>query len=209
MAALQKSVTFFATVLLLATPGESFADDASGDDDEESNDRAFERTPSADLPFFDCIQPRPPRNHQIRRRDRRQHSARSGADQDPEDGALLAEMSGSCDPDDVIQTVRKYLVAVEKCYLQHLEKRPGLSGRVVLQWKIDPDGTPSDVTVDETTLDVDEAEECMLRQLEHTQFSEPRGDTCTVTYPFEFTPIAPHIRTAEQARSRHSAASGN
>lgn len=67
------------------------------------------------------------------------------------------------------------------------------SGRVLVAWRIEPDGTVVDVEVRQNTTQNEEIGRCLARLVEELEFDEtPSGKPARVSYPFEI--LAPPSR---------------
>lgn len=100
-------------------------------------------------------------------------------DEDPNAPAL--------DPSVIKDVIMARMAGVKYCYNQELKKDPGLAGKVVMKFLIQPKGTVSKVEVKESSLKNKEVEGCMVKEIEGWQFPEPRrGETVPVTFPFVF-----------------------
>ena len=89
---------------------------------------------------------------------------------------------------DVQRDVRKQAESIKRCYERGLKSAgPGLKGRVVLSWVIEPDGSVSKVEIDETTLGEPQIEACFVSAVKKWHF-EAGEEPCDVTFPFVFVP---------------------
>lgn len=108
-----------------------------------------------------------------------------------------AAIASSLDTKRIDETVRTKQDAIAACYDEGLARKPRLSGKIVVLFTVENDGTVSDaVTKKGTTLEDDTVVSCVLREIETLVFPPPNPDCdasrddCTVkiTYPFTFTP---------------------
>jgi hypothetical protein len=87
----------------------------------------------------------------------------------------------------VRQTIFHGLKDVKTCYEAGLTNQPDMGGRLVMVWKIDERGNPSDVVVKSSKLKSTGVESCVTTVIKKLKFSElPRGDVAEITYPFFF-----------------------
>jgi TonB family protein len=94
---------------------------------------------------------------------------------------------GGLDRDVIAKVVRRHMNEIKYCYEQELQKNPSLSGKVGIQWTIDPAGSVADANVSESSLSSPNAESCMLARVRRWKFPEPKGGgVVAVTYPFVF-----------------------
>lgn len=92
-----------------------------------------------------------------------------------------------CDPSNIRRVVEARANAIQHCYERELQTNPELSGNVTMNWRIELDGSVSNVMVVDSTLGSRQAEGCMTRQIERMTFDEPDGGMCDIDYPFVFT----------------------
>jgi TonB family protein len=84
--------------------------------------------------------------------------------------------------------VRDHLGEIKRCYEARLGARPGLAGRVVVNFTITRDGSVSEPQVRKSTLGDETAESCMVEAVRGWTFPRPDGGIVIVSYPFELTP---------------------
>jgi hypothetical protein len=89
---------------------------------------------------------------------------------------------------DVIQkTVRAGLPRAKLCYESALRKEPGLKGRVLTRFVIDPSGHVSSAqSTDQTTMPNPDVVACVVGVFKSLVFPPPEGGSVTVAYPFVF-----------------------
>lgn len=94
---------------------------------------------------------------------------------------------GTLDRHQIDAVLRRHLEKIQACYERALTRQPGLSGKIVVQFVIDPDGAVSSSSVTSSTMDHPEVEDCVARQFLDMRFPEPEGGgSVTVSYPFIF-----------------------
>jgi hypothetical protein len=95
---------------------------------------------------------------------------------------------GAYAADDLNRVIRARAGAFRACYQKELERAPGLGGKLVVRFKIGPDGAVASVRVDaaQTTLRSEAVASCVTAQVARLQF-RPTGGIAEVTYPFLFS----------------------
>jgi len=88
-------------------------------------------------------------------------------------------------PDQIRRVVAAHTGAMRRCYQQALVQSPNASGKVVLGWKIEANGTTSNVAVKSSTLKLPKAESCMQQQVQSWKFPSADGPIL-LSYPFVF-----------------------
>ena len=101
-------------------------------------------------------------------------------DDDPEVGDF-------CQPSDIQRVVQARSQAIQHCYERRLQVDPQLSGNLTMNWRVELDGSPSNIRVMESTLNDAEVEGCVSRTIERMQFDQPDGGMCEINYPFVFS----------------------
>ena len=97
------------------------------------------------------------------------------------------EVSGSVDKESIRRVIREHLVQVRHCYEKELKVKPGLAGKLVLQWEI---GAGGQVLSSQVNRSVDpQVDACMLETLKTWRFPPPPAGTprVQVIYPFVFS----------------------
>jgi hypothetical protein len=90
--------------------------------------------------------------------------------------------------DEVRLVVRAKLPEVRGCFDGGLAEDPTLGGRVALRFTIDAAGRVRDPEIVEDQLASGSVAACLLEQIVHWQFPQPReGRELTIVYPFNFT----------------------
>lgn len=86
--------------------------------------------------------------------------------------------------------VQQAMPAIESCYLKAAKKKPGLRGRVLVNFVIAPDGSvPYAASLDQGTDFPDNtAVDCVLRVFQSLRFPEPVGGRVVATYPLVLEP---------------------
>ena len=74
------------------------------------------------------------------------------------------------------------------CYEAAREKRPSLSGDVLVRFVVDEKGHVEKAVIEQTYLSYEPLEECLVKAVARCTFPPPKGGQATVRYPFVFTP---------------------
>lgn len=80
--------------------------------------------------------------------------------------------------------------AIEACYLQGAKRKPGLRGRILVNFVIAPDGSvPYAASLEQGTDFPDNAViDCVLHVFQTLRFAEPAGGRVVATYPLTLAP---------------------
>ena len=91
---------------------------------------------------------------------------------------------------DVIDAVvRSHFGEIALCYRQELARRPGLAGRVLVEFVIEEDGRVYEAQVASSDLASDQVHECIVQAIRRWSFEEvPGEDRVVVRYPFVLSP---------------------
>lgn len=94
-------------------------------------------------------------------------------------------VTGAMSTSIIRRIVRAHINEVRYCYNEGLAHDPDLEGRVVVQFKIDPEGKVAESEVASSTVPNDAVGTCIAGAVERWKFPRPGdGDTAVVTYPF-------------------------
>jgi len=97
-----------------------------------------------------------------------------------------AEVRGSLDKEPIRRVIRRHLNEVRYCYQRELQTKPGLAGRVVLQFTIGAEGQVVASAVQQSSLGNAAAEQCIASAVRRWTFPRPPGGGIViVTYPFD------------------------
>jgi TonB family protein len=98
-----------------------------------------------------------------------------------------AKVKGALDANEVRQIVRSNIPDVQACYEETLRSRPGVEGRVTVQFAIGADGRVLVAVVAESSVGDATLDACVVEAVKGWVFPEPRGGgNVVVTYPFVF-----------------------
>lgn len=103
----------------------------------------------------------------------------------PKMPAQVVGPEGSLTKEAIHAIITAYSPSVKGCYDDELARSPNLTGRVVVTLKVEPDGHVSTAKVDETTMNNERVESCLVRQLLSWAFPKA-GGPAIVTYPMVF-----------------------
>jgi TonB family protein len=101
----------------------------------------------------------------------------------------VATARGEMDKAVIRQTIVSHIAEVKGCYDTALARRPGLGGRVVVQFTIGATGQVVSSALQATTLGDTDVERCMVGAVLGWRFPPPTGGgDIIVSYPFVLTP---------------------
>ncbi len=73
-----------------------------------------------------------------------------------------------------------------RCYAQHLRLNPNATGRIQLQFVIQPTGKVADVNIVSASIEDPRLQQCTKSIVERVEFRSFKGDPIVVTYPINF-----------------------
>lgn len=85
------------------------------------------------------------------------------------------EWTGALEHSDLARIEAENRADIEKCYEQSLAETSNLSGQITVQGMISPAGDVVSATVEESTVNDSEIEECIGRRIEQWEFPAPDG----------------------------------
>ncbi|MBA2540277.1 MAG: TonB family protein [Deltaproteobacteria bacterium] len=94
------------------------------------------------------------------------------------------EMTGSMGKDVVRKVMKDNVTKLQFCYEKTLMMNPGIEGKVMAKFTIEPQGSVSDVKCEGVHPDV---EECVSKAVKELKFP-PSAAKVEVSYPFTFKP---------------------
>ena len=83
--------------------------------------------------------------------------------------------------------IRTKMSTYKGCYQRQLQRTPSLQGTITVEFVIEEDGLVERARISSSSLNNEQVEQCIIQNLEGSQFPTPRGGTVVVTYPFNFT----------------------
>ncbi len=99
--------------------------------------------------------------------------------------ASETEVGGGLDQALVADVVAKNIGQIRFCYEQGLQKSPGISGRVAVDWTIGANGTVRAIGVKHSSLHSSQVEKCIIKKMKAWHFPLPKGGVdVKVSYPF-------------------------
>ena len=94
--------------------------------------------------------------------------------------------------DAVLQAVNSHVGDVSDCYTAALKKNPKLSGKLILEWEINPIGDAKNVKVIQSVEP--KLDQCIAKKLVNWAFTPPPDNKIAkVRYPFVFAPVVDPI----------------
>jgi TonB family protein len=104
--------------------------------------------------------------------------------------------------DDIRAIVAGNRDAFRTCYDRSLKTHPGIKGRFMLKFVLNPDGTVKSAEADPTKSEIHapDLESCAIGALKGLKFPpSKKGMESTVNYPFDFNPKGPPPKTGSGA----------
>lgn len=127
-------------------------------------------------------------------------TASSASGDEPDDTAARATRSrdsagGRIARADVRRVIDRHERDTWRCYRQRRVTNPELSGVVHVTWNISTAGLVTIARIQQSSVDDEELERCLLHVVRSMRFPRPEGGSVNVTYPFAFGPsLAPRNR---------------
>ena len=97
--------------------------------------------------------------------------------------------TGSISREAIAKVINENLGQVQYCYERALIKKPGLKGKLVLEWRISTSGRVMAVRQKTSSIPSAEVATCIIRKLKTWRFPKPRGGVVVVSYPFIFSSV--------------------
>ena len=102
-------------------------------------------------------------------------------------GKAQTDEGSGLTPDQVLKVVMQHRPAIQQCFDKELQRFPNLSGKVVLNWRIDAAGPVLSTRVKSSTLGNLDVESCLTRQIGKWRFPvAANGQQTIVNFPFLF-----------------------
>lgn len=102
---------------------------------------------------------------------------------------LAKKGEGELSKEEIQKVINAHIGEIQFCYEKQLRTQPGLAGRVVLEWGVNPQGKVSVVKVAQSSLQSADATSCMMGKLKAWKFPPPRGGSVTIVFPFVFNTV--------------------
>jgi len=100
-----------------------------------------------------------------------------------------AVVHGSLAKEVVQRVVRKQMNQIRHCYEQQLQRFPDLEGRLDIEFTIDAEGTVTSAQVEDSSVENDAMEQCVVGVIKRFLFPSPEGNGIVIVhYPFVFKP---------------------
>jgi len=94
---------------------------------------------------------------------------------------------GSIDRSLIQKTLRRYMGQMRYCYERELQKDPTLAGKITMALTIGPDGSVLSASVDQSTMNHEPVESCLVSRFRRMRFPAPGGGgQVVVRYPLVF-----------------------
>jgi TonB family protein len=94
---------------------------------------------------------------------------------------------GGLTPEQVRKVVESHRALIAYCFNKELQKNPRLNGKVVMSWRITPQGVVESVRVKSSSIGSADVEDCLSRQVAKWKFpAAANGQETDVRYPFAF-----------------------
>ena len=103
--------------------------------------------------------------------------------------ARRLKAKGTISREAIARVINKNLGEVQYCYERALLKKPGLKGKLVLEWRISTSGRVSRVRQKLSTIQSAEVATCIIKKLGKWRFPKPQGGIVVVSYPFIFSSV--------------------
>lgn len=98
-----------------------------------------------------------------------------------------ALVEGGLDRDLIADVINRHMGQFRFCYEQGLQSTPGLAGRVAVRFTIGANGRVSTAGLDNSTMNSDQVENCVVSRMRSLKFPLPEGGVSVkVSYPFMF-----------------------
>ena len=98
------------------------------------------------------------------------------------------QIEGHLDRETIQRVIRQHRREIRDCYQRELQRNPDLSGRIVVEFVIDPHGNVATARSAESDVGSDAVEDCVVRRVRRWRFPAPSTPGAVrVNYPFVFT----------------------
>lgn len=99
-------------------------------------------------------------------------------------------VQGSLDRAQIAAVVNKHIQEIRHCYEKNLINDPSLSGKIQVEWTINPNGTVAAVKTKFSSLKGGDVTGCIAGRIRTWQFPRPKGNGYViVNYPFMFDSV--------------------
>jgi TonB family protein len=102
--------------------------------------------------------------------------------------ASRGTLASSLDREEISRVIRSHRAEVRRCYESGLQRRPGLAGRLVVEFTLRQDGSVSRAEIRKSDLGDPEVEACIAARALTWKFPPvaPVEDSASFSYPFVF-----------------------
>lgn len=111
-------------------------------------------------------------------------AASTAANKKDPPGTSTVEVKGSLDKEDIRKTIQNHINEVKFCYEKRLTAKKDLAGTVLIKFTISTTGAVTSPSVQQSTLNDLECEQCITSALSKWVFPQPKGGVVVVSYPF-------------------------
>ena len=89
-----------------------------------------------------------------------------------------------CDKQHLQEVISDASPRIRACWEEHIEDNSNLAGKVLVKFKIMPDGQVGSSSIEDSTLDNPDVEQCINDHIQTLKFNETNGGICVILYPF-------------------------
>jgi TonB family protein len=94
---------------------------------------------------------------------------------------------GGLTPEQVRKVVESHRAVIAYCFNKELQRNPKLNGKVVVSWRITPQGAVESTKIKSSSIGSSDVEDCLTRQVSKWKFpAAANGQETDVRYPFAF-----------------------
>ncbi|MBN1959378.1 MAG: FHA domain-containing protein [Deltaproteobacteria bacterium] len=104
--------------------------------------------------------------------------------------AMRSRGQGSLDRDAIQKVINQNVGQIQRCYERELLSKPGLSGKVEIEWTITTSGSVRGTRQKYSSLNSVPAVNCIIGRISTWRFPQPKGGEVIVSYPFVFKSIS-------------------
>jgi hypothetical protein len=108
-----------------------------------------------------------------------------------DDGKVAKPKGGSRDLTEIANLVKARRDPVRACYERALKRHPGLKGKMVIHFELDPEGkvTKAELNQQRSKITVKEVVDCAIKVINEIKFpASEKGMVTEVNYPYDLNP---------------------
>ena len=108
-----------------------------------------------------------------------------------DDGKVAKPKGGSRDLTEIANLVKARREPVRACYERALKKHPGLKGKMVIHFELDPEGKVNNASLnaERSKITVKEIVDCAIKVIKEIKFpASEKGMVTEVNYPYDLNP---------------------